>query len=52
VRQSLEAQERAIGGVSMDEESINLIQYQQQYSGAARFISVVDELTQLLLSLV
>jgi flagellar hook-associated protein 1 FlgK len=52
VRQSLEAQERAIGGVSMDEESINLIQYQQQYQGAARFISVVDELTQLLLSLV
>ncbi len=52
VRQSLEAQDRAIGGVSMDEESINLIQYQQQYQGAARFISVVDELTQLLLSLV
>lgn len=52
VRQSLEAQDRAIGGVSMDEETINLIQYQQQYQGAARFISVVDELTQLLLSLV
>lgn len=52
VRQSLEAQDRAISGVSMDEETINLIQYQQQYQGAARFISVVDELTKLLLSLV
>lgn len=52
VRQSLEAQERAVGGVSMDEESINLITYQQQYTGAARFLSVVDELTQTLLSLV
>ncbi len=52
VRSSLEAQSSAISGVSMDEESINLITYQQQYSGAARFISVVTELTQLLMTLV
>ena len=52
VRENLQAQERAIGGVSLDEESMNLILYQQQYSGAARFISTVDELTQLLLGLV
>ena len=52
VRQSLEAQDAAVGGVSVDEESINLIQYQQQYQGAAHFISVVDQMTQVLLSLV
>ncbi|MEM9082518.1 MAG: flagellar hook-associated protein FlgK [Planctomycetota bacterium] len=52
IRQSLQAQEQGISGVSLDEESINLITYQQQYSGAARFISVVDELTQVLISLV
>ena len=52
VRQSLEAQDRAVSGVSMDEESINLITYQQQYSGAARFIALIDELTQTLLGLV
>lgn len=52
VRENLQAQERAIGGVSMDEESMNLILYQQQYTGAARFIAVVDEMTQVLLSLV
>jgi flagellar hook-associated protein 1 FlgK len=52
VRENLQAQERAVGGVALDEESMNLILYQQQYSGAARFISTVDELTQLLLSLV
>ncbi len=52
VRQNLQAQERAVGGVSMDEESMNLILYQQQYNGAARFISVVDEMTQILMSLV
>ena len=52
VRSSLEAQEQAISGVSLDEESINLITYQQQYSGAARFIQITDELTNILLSIV
>lgn len=52
VRQSLEAQEAALSGVSTDEESISLITYQQQYQGAARFISVINDLTQTLLQLV
>jgi flagellar hook-associated protein 1 FlgK len=51
VRQSLEAQQLSVSGVSVDEESINLITYQRQYEGAARFISVVDELTQTLISI-
>jgi flagellar hook-associated protein 1 FlgK len=51
VRESLEAQQSAVSGVSIDEESINLITYQRQYQGAARFISVVDELTQTLMSI-
>jgi flagellar hook-associated protein 1 len=52
VRQSLEAQRAAVSGVSIDEESINLLTFQRQYQGAARFISVVDELTQTLIALV
>lgn len=52
VRESLDAQRSALSGVSIDEESINLLNYQRQYQGAARFITVVDELTQTLLSLV
>lgn len=52
VRQSLEAQDAAVSGVSLDEESINLINYQQQYASAARFIGVVNDLTQILLQLV
>ncbi|MCA9312246.1 MAG: flagellar hook-associated protein FlgK, partial [Phycisphaerales bacterium] len=36
VRLSLEAQEASIGAVSADEEALNLINYQQQYQGAAR----------------
>lgn len=52
VRQSLEAQQAALSGVSTDEESINLITYQQQYQGAARFINVINEMTRVLLQLV
>jgi flagellar hook-associated protein 1 len=52
VRESLESQRAAVSGVSIDEESVNLLTFQRQYQGAARFISVVDELTQTLLRLV
>lgn len=52
VRQSLESQNAAVSGVSLDEEAINLITYQQQYQGAARFVSIVNEMTQILINLV
>lgn len=52
VRQNLDAQRAAVSGVSVDEESINLLNYQRQYQGAAKFISAVDELTQTLLTLI
>ena len=52
VRLALESQEAAISGVSIDEESINLITFQRQYQAAAQFINVIDEMTQILLSLV
>lgn len=52
VRESLENQEASISGVNLDEESVNLITFQQQYQAAARFISLTDELTQLLMDLV
>lgn len=52
VRQSLEAQRAATSGVSIDEESINLINYQKQYEGSARIISVARELLDTLLATV
>jgi flagellar hook-associated protein 1 len=52
VQESLQAQRDATSGVSVDEESINLINYQRAYQGAARFISIIDELTNTLISLV
>jgi flagellar hook-associated protein 1 FlgK len=52
VRQSLESQRASVSGVSADEESINLLNAQQQYEAAARVISLADEMLQTLLALV
>jgi flagellar hook-associated protein 1 FlgK len=41
-----------VSGVSVDEESINLLAFQRAYQGSARFITVVDEMMQTLLGLV
>lgn len=47
IRQSLTAlanQQGAISGVSIDEESANLIQYQQAYAAAAKVVSTIQSL--------
>jgi len=45
------AQRDAVSGVSLDEEAVNLMQYQRAYEAAARFMRVADEMTQTILSL-
>lgn len=52
VRQSLEAQRASLSGVSVDEESINLLNYQRQFQGAAQVISTADQLLQTLISII
>jgi flagellar hook-associated protein 1 FlgK len=52
VRESLEAQRASMSGVSVDEESINLLNYQRQFQGAAQVISTADELLQTLISII
>lgn len=52
VRESLSSQIQAVSGVSLDEESINLLTFQRQFQAASRYISVIDESLQVLLSLV
>ena len=44
--------EGLVGWVAAHEEAINLLQFQRAYQGAARFITVVDEMMQTLISLV
>lgn len=52
VRQSLDTQRAAISGVSIDEESVNLLNFQRMYQASAKVISVADQMTQTLIQLV
>ncbi len=45
------AQRDSVSAVSLDEEAINLLQYQKAYEAAARFLKIADEMTQTILSL-
>ena len=51
VLESLESQRAGISGVSIDEESINLLEFQRQYQAAAKVISTAQELTNILLGI-
>jgi flagellar hook-associated protein 1 FlgK len=47
----LNNQRGAVSGVSLDEETTNLIRFQHAYAAAARVISVVDELTSVIMNI-
>lgn len=49
--ETLNGQKLATSGVSIDEETINLIGYQQAYQASARFISVLSGLFEALLNM-
>lgn len=50
-RQSLQSQREQFSGVSLDEEAVRLIEFQQAYAASARVIRAVDELFDLLVTL-
>lgn len=52
VVETLQAQRETLSGVSLDEEAINLMRYQRAFQGAARVVSVVDELMNTMLAMV
>jgi flagellar hook-associated protein 1 FlgK len=52
VRDSLEAQRASVSGVSIDEESMNLLTYQRQYQAAAQVVQVAQAMYDILLNLV
>lgn len=49
---SLAAQRESISGVSLDEEAVELARFQRTFQGAARYVTVVDELIAEMLALV
>lgn len=51
IRASLEAQVIAVSGVSLDEEAVNMLIYQRQYQAGARFIQIIDEMLEILISI-
>lgn len=52
VSQSLQSQQDSISGVNTDEEAVHLMEYQRSFQAAARYISVVDQLVDEMLSMV
>jgi len=50
--ESLTIQRESLSGVNLDEEAVALVSYQRAYQGAARYLNVVDEMMQTLLTLV
>ncbi|MBU0718319.1 MAG: flagellar hook-associated protein FlgK [Planctomycetes bacterium] len=52
VLSALQTQKESISGVNLDEEAISLLKYQRAYQGAARFVSVVNDLLDELVLLV
>jgi flagellar hook-associated protein 1 FlgK len=52
VKDTLEAQRESLSGVSLDEEAVNLMKQQRAFQGAARLITVVNEMMDTVLGLV
>ncbi len=50
--ENLKAYRQEVSGVSLDEEMVNLIQFQQAYSAAAKLITTADEMVDTLLGMV
>lgn len=46
----LKEQREAVSGVSLDDEMLNLVQFQHAYNAAARYLNVLDQMLGLLLS--
>ena len=51
ITEAVRGQREALSGVSLDEEAIELIQYQRAYQGSARFLTVVDQLLDTLINI-
>jgi flagellar hook-associated protein 1 FlgK len=49
---ALEAKTQSISGVSLDEEGANMVKYQNSYNAAAKVITAVQEMYDVLLNMV
>jgi len=49
--EALQTQQQNVSGVSLDQETVNMLQQQRSYQGAAMFISTVNQMMQSLLNI-
>jgi flagellar hook-associated protein 1 FlgK len=52
VSMQLDTYREEVSGVSMDEEMVNMVQFQSAYTAAAKLVSAVDEMLQSLIAMV
>jgi flagellar hook-associated protein 1 FlgK len=52
LRQQLEAQQQSVSGVSIDEEMVSILQYQQVYQAAAKMIQQTAEMLNTVIEMV
>jgi len=52
VQSTLQGQRDALSGVSIDEETVNLLKQQQAFMGASKLISIVNQLMQTMIGMV
>lgn len=52
IAESLTVQRESISGVNLDEEAISMVSFQRAFQGVARYMNVVDDMLQTLLTLV
>ncbi len=52
VEETLKLEVQGISGVSVDEETMNLIVFQRAYQGAAKYVGVIDQLLDDMMSLI
>ena len=50
-KENLSGQSLAISGVSIDEEALKMLRYQRVFQASAKYISTLDELLSILVSL-
>jgi len=52
VQSTLQSQRDALSGVSIDEETVNLLKQQQAFMGSSKLISIVNQLMQTMMGMV
>jgi len=50
--QQLENQRQQVSGVNIDEEAVNMIEFQRTFQGSARFITTIDDLLNTLVTMI